>query len=731
MTSCRHTLRLVPAAFLLVGCGGADLVLPGDGEPAAIEIVRGDEQSGRVGVGLAQPVVARVTDSQGRPVSGVPVAFAFVGDPSGATVAPDTAKTDGEGEAAFRIVLGTHVGGAAAEVRVTSAGGERVLSAPLQFDAVSSDANQLVAVTGDNQSAPAGGALPRPLVVQVTDAFGNPISGVEIAWASDAGSVAPSATLTGADGRVSAERTLGAVAGVQHATASAPGLAGSPVTFTHNATSGSATVLERVSGDGQAALAGASVPQPLVVRAKDGSGNPVADLAVTWVIGSGGGSLAPETSRTDAQGRASTRWTLGATPGANTATAVVSGVGTVGFTATGNPGTPPALSLVAEPPQTAARGVGFSRRPVIQLRDPGGGARQVAGVGVNVSLAGGGTLRGTSTRSTGSDGRVEFDDLAIEGPPGAYALAFAATGYSGVRSGTIQLSRAPTTVDILADDPDPSAPGAPVRVRFQVRSPGGTPNGTVRVSADDGTSCGASVADGGCTLAPTAVGSRTLTAAYSGAAEFEPSSAATGHIVNAPPSTPTTTSITADDPDPSAVGQAVTVRFDVTAVSGVPAGTVTVTASGGGSCTATVAKGACDLTPLAEGSQTLTAVYAGSERFAGSSDTEPHAVAVPVPSLSLRKQPSSSAHAGHPFKNQPEVQLLSGDGKPLERSGVTVTASLAPGSGSLTGAVSMATDDRGRAKFHDLGIDGAKGVYAIQFSADGFTPVASNSIELR
>jgi Big-like domain-containing protein len=725
----RHILRLVPAAFLLVGCGGADLVLPGDGEPAAIQIVQGDEQSGRVGVMLAQPVVARVSDSRARPVSGVRVAFVFTGDPTGATVAPDTAETDGDGQAAFRIVLGSHVGGAAAEVRVAGADGEPALSAPLRFDAVSSDANQLVAVAGDSQSAPAGGTLPSPLVVQVTDAFGNPISGVEISWAADAGSVTPSATVTGADGLVSAERTLGVAAGVQYTTASAPGLAGSPVTFTHRATSGSATVLERVSGDGQSALAGTSVPEPLVVRVKDGSGNPVADLAVTWVIGSGGGSLVPETSRTDGQGRASTRWTLGGTPGTNTATAVVSGVGTVGFTATGNPGTPPALSLVTEPPETARRGVAFSRRPVIQLRDPGGGVRRVAGVAVNVSLAGAGTLRGTTTRSTGSDGRVEFDDLAIEGPPGAYALAFAATGYSGVSSGTVQLSPAPTTVDILADDPDPSAPGAPVRVRFQVRSPGGTPTGTVRVSADDGTTCGAGVADGACTLAPTAVGSRTLTAAYSGATEFEPSSASTDHVVEAPAQTATTTSITADDPDPSAVGQPVTVRFGVTAATGVPTGTVRVTASGGGSCTATVAQGACDLTPLTEGSQTLTAVYAGSESFAGSSDTEPHVVA--VPSLSLRRQPSSPAHSGDPFRHQPEVQLLNVDGKPLERSGVTVTASLVTGPGSLTGTVAMASDEKGQVRFHDLAIDGAKGVYAIQFSADGFTPVTSDSIELR
>ena len=156
---------------------------------------------------------------------------------------------------------------------------------------------------------------------------------------------------------------------------------------------------------------------------------------------------------------------------------------------------------------------------------------------------------------------------------------------------------------------------------------------------------------------------------------------------------------------------------------------MTVTASGGGSCTATVAQGACDLTLPTEGSQTLTAVYAGSQSFAGSSDTEPHAVA--VPSLSLRRQPSPKADSGKPFGHQPELQLLKADGKPLERSGVTVTASLVPGSGSLAGTVALATDDRGRVKFQDLGIDGPPGIYAIHFSADGFAAVTSDSIELR
>ena len=60
----------------------------------------------------------------------------------------------------------------------------------------------------------------------------------------------------------------------------------------------------------------------------------------------------------------------------------------------------------------------------------------------------------------------------------------------------------------------------------------------------------------------------------------------------------TTTTITADDPDPSLVGQAVTVKYSVTVNapgSGTPTGNVTVT-DGGRSCTGTVAAGQCTIT---------------------------------------------------------------------------------------------------------------------------------------
>ena len=536
MLNARIVRRVVPAVVLLLACGGGDLVLPSEGEPATLEVVQGNGQSGRVGSALAEPIVARVTDSQDRPVTDAAVAFVLDAAAGDATVAPDTARTDAGGLATFELVMGTRIGPAGAVVQVATAGGQRTLSEPVVFTAVSADANELLMVGGDGQSAPGGAALGAPLVVQVTDAFGNPIAGVPISWTPDGGgSVSEPTTTTGEDGLASVIRTLGTTAGPQQTSAGAAGLAGSPVVFSHTATAGAATVLELVSGTGQSTLVGTSVPDPLVVKATDGTGNPVAGLAVSWVVGTGGGSLSPATSTTGADGLTSTRWTVGPAPGANTATAVVSGVGTVEFAATAVPGTPPSLTIETQPSAEARFGIALSQQPVIQLREPDGAPRAVAGVRVSVSVVqGGAVLRGSASRTTGADGRVAFTDLALLGAPGAYTLAFAAAGYTGAASTPIALLRALTATTIRSDEPDPSIAGAGVPVRYQVQSSGGTPTGNVRISSDDGATCTGTVAAGQCTIVFTGVGARVLTAVYGGDTQFEPSTDTEAHRVDAP-----------------------------------------------------------------------------------------------------------------------------------------------------------------------------------------------------
>ncbi len=84
------------------------------------------------------------------------------------------------------------------------------------------------------------------------------------------------------------------------------------------------TVIAKVSGDSQVAAAGA-VLSPYTVVVKDASGNPVANVTVTWAAAAGGGAIAAS-SVTDASGVATATRTLGAGAGTQTATATRNGL---------------------------------------------------------------------------------------------------------------------------------------------------------------------------------------------------------------------------------------------------------------------------------------------------------------------------------------------------------------------------------------------------------------------
>src|SRR4029077_10709989 len=105
-------------------------------------------------------------------------------------------------------------------------------------------------------------------------------------------------------------------------------------------------------------------------------------------------------------------------------------------------------------------------------------------------------------------------------------------------------------------------------------------------------------------------------ASYGGDSNFIASVATVSQTVNIANSA---TAVTSTSPNPSVLGQPVTVKFAVTAVApgaGTPTGTVTLTASTGESCSNAVAFGSCSLTFTAAGSRTLTATYGGSTNFA-------------------------------------------------------------------------------------------------------------------
>jgi adhesin/invasin len=128
-------------------------------------------------------------------------------------------------------------------------------------------------------------------------------------------------------GEIAGENTLTATAGALEAIVTATGTAGPPANMVKHA------------GDGQSATVGTAVAIDPAVRITDQFGNPVAGVAVTFAVASGGGSATGLNQVTDADGVATVEsWTLGTMAGANTLTATAGGLSPVTFEATGTPG---------------------------------------------------------------------------------------------------------------------------------------------------------------------------------------------------------------------------------------------------------------------------------------------------------------------------------------------------------------------------------------------------------
>jgi hypothetical protein len=315
---------------LLPHCGGSDLFLPSESRPATITKFDGDEQTGAAGAPLEHSIVVRVVDQRGAPVAGQRVAFTPGEDAQGALARPEAATTNSDGVAQAEWVLGPAAGG---QSLTASVDGNDELFVTFHAAAHPASAHRIEEAGGNDQQATVGSQLPDPLEVVITDEFGNPVEGVQVDWTAEDGSVDPATTTTGPDGKAATVWSLASSVGTQTATASSDGLEGSPVFFTATAGPGGPRRLILVSGNNQSAPPNQALSQPLVVRLEDDNGNGVSSRAVSWVIGSGGGSVSATTSSTGDNGEAQVRWTLGPTSGVNTLNAVVSGVGFVTFRA--------------------------------------------------------------------------------------------------------------------------------------------------------------------------------------------------------------------------------------------------------------------------------------------------------------------------------------------------------------------------------------------------------------
>jgi len=101
------------------------------------------------------------------------------------------------------------------------------------------------------------------------------------------------------------------------------------------------------------------------------------------------------------------------------------------------------------------------------------------------------------------------------------------------------------------------------------------------------------------------------------------------------------------------------------------------------------------------------------------------------PELVIVTQPSTTAAAGVPLSQQPELQLQDPLGVPLNESDVRVTVQIADGGGAVGGRTTAESDGSGRVRFTDLELRGEAGTRTLIFAADGFTPVTSAPIVIQ
>ncbi|HSK18950.1 MAG TPA: invasin domain 3-containing protein [Longimicrobiales bacterium] len=338
------------------------------------------------------------------------------------------------------------------------------------------------------------------------DDRGNTLNGRPLTWMSENAQIAS----VDAQGRVT-----GVAEGITNVIASSEGIS----------RTARVTVLPRpapaqiaiFSGDDQTAVAGTAVDSALAVRVTDTNAAPVANVAVTFVVTSGGGSLGSGAPVfTNGSGIAlSPRWTLGAAAGLNTVRATAAGLpgDSVVFTATATQGAATRLAMTTEPSASALNGSVFQRQPVVQVRDAGGNAVNQAGIAVTATIVGTGTLNGTITVTTDAAGAARFTDLAITGPEGEKRLEFTAPGVTPVTSSIITITTGSGTKLTLLTQPSSSVQNGVVFARqpvVQLQDAGGN------AVTQAGVLVTASILSGGGTLN----GTRTATTNAAGTATF-------------------------------------------------------------------------------------------------------------------------------------------------------------------------------------------------------------------
>ncbi len=348
-------------------------------------------------------------------------------------------------------------------------------------------------VSGNFQSAEIGSTLPEPLVVQVLDAVGLPVTGRSVLFAASSdgtfsGGLRQVAVTTDGSGRAAVPFTLGmrSGAGNQRVEASVAGFAG-PAVFTLTGLTAAPALIVADAGDQQVGAAGQRLPISLAAAVVDAGSNRRAGSAVRFEVVEGGGSLADggreAVVETDHLGRAVVALTLGPDEGIGNNVVEATVVGSdppirTSFTATGR--------IAGDPAATSISGVVLdnTNQPVpgvtLRLLDTAITTTTDAAGLFRIAPAPVGTVKmivdGSTTTRTGTWPDLEFVLTTVPGRDNTVNMPIYLLPLEFGSSRSIDETHGATI--ILPDFPGFALDIAPGSVTF----PGGSRSGTINVT---------------------------------------------------------------------------------------------------------------------------------------------------------------------------------------------------------------------------------------------------------
>jgi len=429
----RGLLFATAATLNNVSGAAVDSLIP----PAAkIVIVSGDKQSATPLIAVAQPLVVAVRAADDLGVPNQTVTFAAT---DGGTITPASVVTDASGNAQATL----KVAGKPGAYNFTATSG--AFSVGASATAITGPAKKIAIFGGATQSASPGASVGVKPSVIVTDTAANPVSGVAVVFAvaSGGGAATGGSQTTGTNGVAQVTNWVtGSTPGTNTMTATATGLAGSPLTFTATTAFGALHHFTVTAPNGSAiGTQVAGTPFNVLISAVDAGGGIIGNYAGTPTIGnlgnatlSAGGGVTP----------AFTNGTL-----TQSLTFSVGGVAQLTVTDGAVSSTIGAFNvqlvtsqLTLNPAGGAVTGQPFVTQPKVSYKDPNGNLVTTDTNSVTATVSAGATLVGTTTVKP-VNGVATFTNLGISGTPGAsFTLTFTRLGLTVAQSNVVPSSLA-------------------------------------------------------------------------------------------------------------------------------------------------------------------------------------------------------------------------------------------------------------------------------------------------